>query len=118
MRLAVLVSGLLIGFQVAGKATRDALFLSQFPVTALPTMVFAAAILSMGAAVLTSRIMGRIGPGRVVPALLTASAALQVFEWVLYAVAPRTAAVLVYFHFNALGALMVSSFWSLINERF
>jgi hypothetical protein len=118
VRLAVLVSGLLIGFQVAGKATRDALFLSQFPVTMLPSMVFAAAIISMLAAVITSRVMGRLGPGRVVPALLGASAALQVGEWLLYAVAPRSTAVLVYIHFNALGALMVSAFWSLINERF
>ncbi len=118
VRLAVLVSGLLIGFQVAGKATRDALFLSQYPVTALPTMVFIAAILSMAAAIATSRVMGRLGPGKVVPLLLNASAAAQIAEWALYAVAPKAAAVLVYIHFNSLGALMVSSFWSLINERF
>ncbi len=118
VRLAIVVSGLLIGFQVAGKATRDALFLSQFPVTLLPRMVAAAAVISLLAALATSRAMGRLGPARLVPILLGASAALQLGEWALLQVAPQAAAVLVYIHFNALGALMVSAFWSLINERF
>lgn len=118
IRLAIAVSGLLIGFQVAGKATRDALFLSQFPITALPRMVAAAAIISLVAALAMSRLMGRLGPGRMVPILLFGSAAAQVGEWAVLQVSPHTAAVLVYIHFNALGALMVSAFWSLINERF
>jgi hypothetical protein len=33
---AIVSAGAMIAFQVAGKATRDALFLSNFPVTALP----------------------------------------------------------------------------------
>ena len=33
----------MIAFQVGGKATRDALFLSNFPVTALPGMLIASA---------------------------------------------------------------------------
>ena len=118
IRLAIAVSGLLIGFQVAGRATRDALYLSQFPVTTLPRMVATAAIISLIAAVAMSRVMGRIGPGRLVPLMLATSATLQLVEFALYHVAPGAAAVMVFIQFNAIGALLVSGFWSLINERF
>jgi hypothetical protein len=62
--------------------------------------------------------MARFGPGRMVPALFAASAGLMLLEWALVAPAPRVAAVVVFIHFNALGALLVSGFWSVINERF
>ena len=42
----------MIAFQVGGKATRDALFLSNFPVTALPGMLVAAAAISIIASLL------------------------------------------------------------------
>ena len=44
----------LMASQIAGKATRDAFFLSQFSVTALPLMVIAASLLSIGAGMLTA----------------------------------------------------------------
>jgi len=39
IRMAMTVSGLMMAHQVAGKATRDAIFLSQFKTTAMPAMV-------------------------------------------------------------------------------
>jgi hypothetical protein len=53
--MAMTVSGLMMAHQVAGKATRDAIFLSQFKTTALPTMVSTAAL----AAVVISLWRGR-----------------------------------------------------------
>ena len=47
---AVISAGAMIAFQVGGKATRDALFLSNFPVTALPGVLIASAALAILAA--------------------------------------------------------------------
>lgn len=108
----------LIAFQVAGRATRDALFLSHFSVTDLPRVVAAAAAVSLGLALLASRVLERWGPGRFVPRLLAASTVLLLLEFALLRTAPRAGAVAVFLHFNAIGALLVSAFWSLVNERF
>ena len=108
----------LIAFQVAGRATRDALFLSHFSVTDLPRVVAAAALVSIVLALAASRLLERWGPGRFVPRLLAASTLLLLLEFALLRVTPRAGAVAVFMHFNAIGALLVSAFWSLINERF
>ena len=71
----------IITFQLAGKATRDALFLSTFGVAALPPMVIAAAVLSMVLTIALARVMGRTGPGRLVPRLFVLSAVLLLAEW-------------------------------------
>ena len=118
IRAAALVSGAMIAFQVGSRATRDALFLSTYDVTSLPRMIMVASLAAIAAVVAASRPMARFGPGRVVPALFAASAGLMLLEWALVAPAPRVAAVVVFIHFNALGALLVSGFWSVINERF
>ena len=62
----------MIALQLAGKATRDALFLSTFGVVALPRMVIAAAVLSAALSVVLARIFARVGPARLVPALFGA----------------------------------------------
>jgi AAA family ATP:ADP antiporter len=118
IRLATVVSALLIAFQVSSRATRDALFLSNFPVTRLPSMMAGAAVLSLIAALQMARVMSRVGPGRLVPLMFGANATLLLAEWGLLGVAPKLASVLVFLQFNSFGALLVSSFWSLINERF
>jgi hypothetical protein len=108
----------MIAFQLAGKATRDALFLSTFGVALLPRMVIAAAVLSAALSVLLARAFARIGPARLVPALFGLSALLLLGEAVLVHQARSAIAVVVYLHFTALGALLVSGFWALVNERF
>ncbi len=118
VRWAALVSGAMIVFQVASKATRDALFLSNFDVTSLPAMMTAAATISIVTALGASRAMTRFGPGRVVPVLFVASALLQMLEFALVEQFRRPVAVGVYLHYNAIGALLISGFWSVINERF
>src|SRR6185312_14622097 len=103
---------------LAGKATRDALFLSSFGVGALPAIVIAAAALSGILAILIAGVMARTQPVRLVPRLYALSAALLLAEWALVGSARRAAAVLVYLHFTAIGAILVSGFWAIINERF
>jgi len=111
-------AGLMIGFQTAAKATRDALFLSTFPVTALPTMLIVAAVVAVGLALASTRLLTRLGPARVVPVAFGASAVLLIGEWALVAGSRRLVAVLFYLHYAGLGAVLISGFWSVINERF
>lgn len=115
---ATAAATVIIAFQLAGKATRDALFLSTIGVAALPAMVIAAAVLSTFLSVVLARIMVRTRPGRLVPRLFALSALLLLAEWGLAADARRPTAILVYLHFTALGAILVSGFWAIVNERF
>jgi AAA family ATP:ADP antiporter len=115
---AVAAVTVIITFQLAGRATRDALFLSTFGVAALPPMVILAAVLSAFLSLVLARIMARSRPARLVPRLMGLSALLLVAEWVLALEARRPAAVLIYLHFTALGAILVSGFWAMVNERF
>ena len=107
-----------IAFQVGSKATRDALFLSSFGVGALPAMVMATSLLAIGFAFLSARALTTWGPGRVIPGAFATSAMLLLLEWAISLWFPRVAAVLVYLHCGCLGGLLISGFWSLINERF
>lgn len=118
IRPAVHAVGLLIAQQVAGKATRDAFFLSQFDVTSLPLMAATSALLSLLAVLAFARGMAALSPARMVPLAVGASAALLTGEWVLSGPFPRLAAVAVYLHTALFGATLVSGFWSLVNERF
>jgi ATP:ADP antiporter, AAA family len=108
----------LIAQQVGSNALRDGLFLSAFPVSALPYLMGGAAILAVPAAQASGRLLTRFGPSRLVPAVLGASAALFITEWALLGWAPRTASVLLYLQSSVLGAIAISAFWSLLNERF
>lgn len=114
----MLAAGLLIAQQVAARATRDAFFLSQFDVTALPLMTASAAILSLLAVLAFARAIAVLSPARIVPIAVATSATLLIGEWALSAPFPRVAAVVVYCHTALFGATLVSGFWSLINERF
>lgn len=117
-RLAALAALSVIASFVAGKAARDAILLSHFAITTLPFFVGATAILALPLVVLAGRTMARIGPARLMPALYLISAAMLVGEWLILARWPLLAAVICFFHLGSLGAVLVSGFWSLINERF
>lgn len=108
----------MVAFQLAGKATRDALFLSTYEIGMLPRMVIAAALLSALLTIGLSRVMAREGPARLVPALFVASALLLLVEWALAAQFRALVVVLYYLHFSALGALLISGFWAMVTERF
>jgi hypothetical protein len=117
-RVATLAACVVIAGFVAGKAARDAILLSAFPVEMLPVFVGAAAVLSLPLVILAGRIMVRTGPARLAIAINLISVALLVGEWLLLPTAPRVAAIACYFHIASFGAMLVSAFWSIINERF
>jgi hypothetical protein len=109
---------LMLAAHVATKAARDTLFLSNFPVTMLPRAMVAAAVVSLLGSVLMSRLLARRAPQAVVPVALLISGGLFVAEWRLVRVAPGIGSVAVYLHFAALGAVLLSGFWSVVNESF
>jgi ATP:ADP antiporter, AAA family len=103
---------------VGGKAARDALYLAQFDVTSLPTMVIVTSILSIALVTANSRTLTSFSPARIVPATFALSAALLLVEWMLTTAAPRAAAVLVYLHIAGFGPVLGSGFWLIASERF
>ncbi|MEL6340835.1 MAG: Npt1/Npt2 family nucleotide transporter [Myxococcota bacterium] len=116
--IAGMGAALTIAAQVAGKATRDALFLSSFPVTDLPSMVVGSSILSIAMVAIASRLFARFGPPRVAPSAFVLSGILLLAEGSLAERDPAWAAIAVYLHFAVFNLLLVSGFWSVVNERF
>jgi ATP/ADP translocase len=114
----MVAAGALIAQQVAGRATRDTLFLSSFSVTSLPYVMIAAAVVSAAAVMAFSAALSRRSPAQILPLALAAGTVLLLAEWGLSIVSPRLAAVAVYLHMAAFGATVVSGFWSVVNERF
>jgi hypothetical protein len=115
---APLTAAALIAQQVGANATRDGLFLSFFAVQSLPYFMVGAAVLAILSAQLSGRLLARVGPARVVPVLFASNALLFVAEWLILAQQPRIATALLYVHTSVLGAIAISSYWSLLNERF
>jgi hypothetical protein len=108
----------MIAEHVAAKAVRDAFFLSTFGPQALPVMLIVAALASIAVIPPLARVLSRHGPNRVVtPAFAVSAVLLAFFAWFAENV-PRVAAVAVYLHVAAIHAVLISWFWSLINERF
>lgn len=116
--VAAVASGAMIAQQVAGKATRDALFLSSFRIEDLPVMIAASAVVSLFAVLWLSRLMVRHTPAKVVPVAFAVSGAGLLAEWAVSFVSPRVTAVVLYLHTALFGAVVISAFWSLVNETF
>lgn len=108
----------MIAQQVAGKATRDALYLTNFDVTTLPAMMAISAVFSIFAVLWLSRMILRHSPENVAPASFAASGLVLLAAWPLSYSAPKLAAVAVYLHSALFGAAVIAAFWSYVNERF
>jgi len=118
IKIAMVISALTMAHQVAGKASRDAIFLSQFSIAQLPVMVTFAALAAIAASLVGSRISVRFGPHRVAPVSFALSGLLQFAEWFVLGYSPRVAACVIYLHVAGIGAVLISLFWSLMNESF
>src|SRR5687767_3878909 len=103
---------------IAGKAARDALFLANVGVTALPAMVVATAAFSILLIVLSSRGLRRLAPGTFVPIAFAVSGALLLVDWALIPYAPKLAAEAFYVQISGLGPMLGSGFWLIVTEHF
>jgi ATP:ADP antiporter, AAA family len=114
MLCAAAVSGQFI----AGKATRDALFLSNLDVTLLPMVVIATSAFSILLVAIGSKMLVRLTPVVFVPLAFAANAAFLLAEWLLVPLAPAAAAYAVYLQISGLGPMLGSGFWLIASERF
>jgi hypothetical protein len=115
---ATICAGVVTAQFVGGKAARDALFLAQLDVTALPAMVIATSIFSIVLVAVNAKGVSRLSPARFVHWAFGVSAILLLGEWMLAATAPTIAAVIVYLHISGLGPILGSGFWLITTERF
>ncbi|MDB4957954.1 MAG: hypothetical protein JWO36_5523 [Myxococcales bacterium] len=116
--IATISALIVVAAFVASKAARDAILLASFKVTALPLFIGISAVLSFPIILVTGKLMTRHGPGRLIPLLNLGSAALALGEWLALQTSPKPAAVAIFFHLSISGAVLVSGFWSIVNERF
>ncbi|HEY6724906.1 MAG TPA: hypothetical protein VI197_12800 [Polyangiaceae bacterium] len=114
----MLTALLMIVQQIGAKTTRDTFFLSHHPASELPMVMIGAAVLSLVGALTFSSILQRLGPVRAVPLAYTLHAALFAGEWWFADQQPFITSVVVYLHMGTLGPVVISGFWSLVNEQF
>jgi hypothetical protein len=115
---AMVCSGAVSAQFIAGKATRDALYLAHLDVTTLPVMVIVTALLSIFLVMGSSRGLRSIAPGTFVPSAFAASAAMLFASWLVLEWSPRLAAQAVYLQISGLGPMLGSGFWLIATERF
>jgi AAA family ATP:ADP antiporter len=116
--ISMLCAAAVTGQFVAGKATRDALFLTSLSFHALPMMLIAASVCSILLVALHSRWAPRVAPTSMIQILSAASGALFLVEWVVRFRAPAATATLLFLHTSAMGPLLTSGFWLIATERF
>jgi hypothetical protein len=80
--------------------------------------MIASAIASMAGVLVMSRLLSQFSPFSLVPLVFGASAILFIGEWLLLGSHPGVASVVLYLHMAVFGAILISGFWSVINERF
>ena len=103
---------------IAGKATRDALYLATLDVTTLPAMVFVTAAVSIALVAVCSKLLERYSSDVVVPAIFAVNAVLLLVEWALVPTSPAWAARAVYLQISGVGPLLASNFWLVATDAF
>jgi AAA family ATP:ADP antiporter len=118
MMAATLASATLGAQFVAGKATRDALFLAHFEPSALPLMIAGAAVISVVLVMAGWTALRRIPPSTHVPATFAISALLLLVAGLLPGLSPGSVARVVYLLIAGVSPILGSGFWLLASERF
>lgn len=117
--LSVGVAVVMIAQQVAGKAVRDAFFLSVYQAEVLARVMTVSSLLSVLAVLGVTRLYKRFSPARLVPLLFILSASLFAVELMLVSTgAEKLSALLLYVHTASFGAVAISGFWAVMNERY
>jgi hypothetical protein len=115
---AMVCAGAVSAQFIAGKATRDALFLASLDVTSLPAMVIATAAFSIALVALSSWILRFVSSETFVPLTFVVNAVLLLAAWALAARAPAWAAQVVYLQISGLGPMLGSGFWLIATDQF
>lgn len=115
---AMVTAALMIVQQIGAKTTRDTFFLSYHAASELPKVMIGAALLSFVGALSFSRVLKHFGPAYTLPIAYLLHAGLFAVEWWFSERAPHLISVALYLHMGALGPVVISGFWSLVNEQF
>jgi AAA family ATP:ADP antiporter len=115
---AMFVAAIMISQAVAGRALRDGFFLSHFAASALPAAMIGASLLTVAIVLGSARLFRHAAPSRSLPLMFAGNAAVFVLVWALSLDLPRVAAALLYLHISSVGSVVISGFWSVVNERF
>jgi hypothetical protein len=115
---AMVCAGAVSAQFIAGKATRDALFLGSLDITSLPTIVIATAAFSILLVVLSSQVLRRLSPAVVIPVAFAVNAILLLVEWSLASTRPEWIARAVYLQVSGLGPMLGSGFWLIATDIF
>lgn len=116
--VAMIGAGAVSAQFIAGKATRDALYLAHLDVTTLPMMVIGTAAFSILLVAISSKGLSRISPGTFVPLAFVINAIFLFVNWALISAAPAIAAQAVYLQISGLGPMLGSGFWLIASDRF
>jgi ATP:ADP antiporter, AAA family len=115
---AMVCAGAVSAQFIAGKATRDALYLGSLDVTSLPVIVIVTAIVSIVLVTLSSRLLRRVSPASAIPFAFALNAVLLIVEWALANAAPAWIARAVYLQVSGLGPMLGSGFWLIATDIF
>jgi hypothetical protein len=115
---AMVCAGAVSAQFIAGKATRDALYLGSLDITSLPTIVIATAAFSILLVMVSSQVLRRISPAIVIPLAFAVNAVLLLVEWSLAETQPAWIARAVYLQVSGLGPMLGSGFWLIATDLF
>src|SRR5262249_29925749 len=115
---AMWCAGLVTAQFIAGKATRDALFLAHLNVTSLPAITVATSATSILFVIISSNVLRGVPPSTFVSGAFVLNAVLLLVEWGLTFTAPVVAVVAVYLQISGFGPMLGSGFWLIASERF
>src|SRR5450432_123486 len=115
---ATIAAAAMVAQQVIGKATRDALFLSHFPVARLPIVLTIGSAISVVVVWLTTQWIARFGPARVAPIAFAVHGFVVLVEWALASRIEPQIALVFYVQTIAVGGTLVSAFCSVVSEGF
>ncbi|MEM7139245.1 MAG: Npt1/Npt2 family nucleotide transporter [Myxococcota bacterium] len=116
--VAVLTAIPMVGQLIASRAIRDTVFLTEFSAALLPRVMLGSAALSLLAAWAVARVMPRWGPRATAVVLAMVNAVIFAAEAALFERFASGVAVALYLHVSVVGALVISAFSSVVNERF
>lgn len=106
------------GQYVAGRAARDAIFLTNFEASSLPAMISVTAIVSIALVLATSKALKLVSPVNWVPVAFGGMSVLILADWALAASAPKPAAWILFLLISGIGPMLGSGFWLIVSERF
>ena len=106
------------GQYVAGRAARDAIFLTNFEASSLPAMISVTAIFSIALVLATSKALKHVSPVNWVPVAFGGMSVLILADWALAASAPKPAAWILFLLISGIGPMLGSGFWLIVSERF